>query len=142
MFTQKRPPERSSVVSCASIGLAYSKSRVKFFAGKTVTPRPMLVRFSSSSIPAACLRVTRPVSKNNRALGYGGKRKGVEWTGGRRSDLDIEIVDGLNGDEMVCLSDPTLDEAGLPGDIATQPELNEGRRQPQKPGGGRGRRGR
>ncbi len=46
---------------------------------------------------------------------------------GRRNDMDIEILSGLEGDERVCLADPTLDEQGLPGDRATEPELNKGR---------------
>jgi len=46
---------------------------------------------------------------------------------GRRNDMDIEILSGLEGDERVCLADPTLDEQGLPGDKATEPELNKGR---------------
>jgi HlyD family secretion protein len=46
---------------------------------------------------------------------------------GRRNDMLIEILSGLDGDEKVCLADPTLDQQGLPGDKATEPELNKGR---------------
>jgi len=46
---------------------------------------------------------------------------------GRRNDMEIEIISGLTGDERVCLVDPTLEEQGLPGDKATEPELNKGR---------------
>ncbi len=46
---------------------------------------------------------------------------------GQRNDMDIEIISGLEGDERICLTDPTLDEQGLPGDRATEPELNKGR---------------
>jgi hypothetical protein len=59
---------------------------------------------------------------------------------GRRNDMAIEIVAGLEGDERVCLVDPTLDEQGMPGDKATEPELNKGRQLP--PSNGAGRRGR
>jgi HlyD family secretion protein len=48
-------------------------------------------------------------------------------TVGRRNEMDIEIVDGLEGGERVCLVDPTLEEQGLPGDEATEPEMNRGR---------------
>ena len=49
---------------------------------------------------------------------------------GRRSDMEIEILTGLEGGESICLVDPNLEEAGLPGDRATEPELNRGRPQP------------
>ncbi|MBU0983706.1 MAG: efflux RND transporter periplasmic adaptor subunit [candidate division Zixibacteria bacterium] len=51
----------------------------------------------------------------------------VEVEVGRRSDMEIEILSGLEGNEQICLVDPTLDEPGLPGDRATEPELNKGR---------------
>jgi len=44
---------------------------------------------------------------------------------GRRNDLSTEILSGLEGGEEICLLDPTLDEQGLPGDKATEPELNK-----------------
>ncbi len=59
---------------------------------------------------------------------------------GRRNDMYIEIADGLSGNEDICLVDPTLDELGLPGEKATEPELNKGR-QPE-PSRGAGRRSR
>jgi len=46
---------------------------------------------------------------------------------GRRNDMNIEVVSGLSGGERICLADPTLEEQGLPGDVATEPELNKGR---------------
>jgi HlyD family secretion protein len=48
-------------------------------------------------------------------------------TVGRRNDQSVEITDGLEGDETICLVDPTLDEQELPGDKATKPEMNAGR---------------
>jgi len=46
---------------------------------------------------------------------------------GRRNDRDIEIVAGLQGGERICLVDPTLEGPELPGDKATEPEMNKGR---------------
>jgi len=66
----------------------------------------------------------------------GGKKREVAV--GRRNDMYIEVADGLKGNEEVCLVDPTLDEQGLPGDKATEPELNQDRTQPPA---GNGRRG-
>lgn len=61
---------------------------------------------------------------------------------GLRNDMLVEIISGLDGDERISLVDPTLDE--LPGDKATEPELNKGR-QPngssdKRPQRGKGRR--
>ncbi|HOP07954.1 MAG TPA: efflux RND transporter periplasmic adaptor subunit [candidate division Zixibacteria bacterium] len=58
---------------------------------------------------------------------------------GRRNEMAVQIVSGLEPGEEICLVDPTLEEQGLPGDKATEPELNQGRTQPSS-GGGRGRR--
>lgn len=63
-------------------------------------------------------------------------------TPGRRNDQEIEVVNGLRGGETVLLIDPTLNRKGLPGEKATEPELNRGRTTPtssssrqEKPGG-------
>ncbi|MBU8934265.1 MAG: efflux RND transporter periplasmic adaptor subunit [candidate division Zixibacteria bacterium] len=66
----------------------------------------------------------------------GGKQTAVVV--GQRNDRHIEVIKGLDGDEEICLVDPTLEEQGLPGDKATEPELNKGRTQtPQKQPGKR-----
>ncbi len=54
----------------------------------------------------------------------------------------IEIIDGLEGSEEICLLDPTLDEQGLPGDKASEPEINKDKSKSQRPKGGRGKKGR
>lgn len=77
--------------------------------------------------------------KEGRTLVYLDNKKPREVTVGRRNDMSIEITDGLDEGEAVCLVDPTLEEPGLPGDKATQPELNKGR---QPTGSSEGRRGR
>ncbi len=56
---------------------------------------------------------------------------------GRRNDMYIEVREGLEGTEEICLADPTLDEQGLPGEVAEEPELNKER---PKPPAGEGRR--
>jgi multidrug efflux pump subunit AcrA (membrane-fusion protein) len=60
---------------------------------------------------------------------------------GRRNDVAIEILSGLEGGEEICLLNPTLDEQGMPGDKATEPEMNKGRRGQRPPGGRRGGKG-
>ena len=65
--------------------------------------------------------------KNGKPVVYLENKKKREVEVGRRNNMDIEIKSGLEGGERVCLVDPTLDEHGLPGDRATEPELNKGR---------------
>jgi RND family efflux transporter MFP subunit len=60
----------------------------------------------------------------------------VEVAVGRRNDMRIEITSGLNGDERVCLINPTLEEPGLPGERASEPEMNKGRQSSRNPGQG------
>ena len=52
---------------------------------------------------------------------------------GRKNDMSIEVLEGLEGGEEICLVDPTLDEQGLPGDKATEPELNKGKMSERRP---------
>ena len=68
--------------------------------------------------------------KQGKPLVYLDNRSAREVQVGRRNDREIEIVSGLEGDERICLVDPTLEEPGLPGDKATEPELNKGRQAP------------
>lgn len=58
---------------------------------------------------------------------------------GRRNDMSIEVISGLDAGERICLINPTLEEQGLPGDKATEPELNKGR-ESKKMKKGRGKR--
>jgi len=76
--------------------------------------------------------------KEGQTLVYLANEKEVEVEVGRRNDMRIEIVKGLEGDERICLVDPTLAEQGLPGDKASEPEMNKGRQAP--PAGARPRR--
>lgn len=56
------------------------------------------------------------------------KRREVEV--GRRNDMEIEITSGLEGGDKIYLADPSTATKGLPGDRATEPELNKGRAAP------------
>jgi RND family efflux transporter MFP subunit len=86
--------------------------------------------------------------KEGRTVVYLENKREVEVQVGRRSDMEIEITSGLQGGEKVCLVDPTIGEPTLPGEKATEPELNKGRQLPQRPSPdgavrpGSGRRGR
>ncbi|MCP4684068.1 MAG: HlyD family efflux transporter periplasmic adaptor subunit [bacterium] len=75
--------------------------------------------------------------KSGRTVVYLDNKKEIEIEVGRRNDMEIEVITGLEGDETICLIDPTLEEQGLPGDRATEPELNKGRQAPGQGSGGR-----
>jgi HlyD family secretion protein len=79
--------------------------------------------------------------KEGTTLVYLANKKKRDVTVGQRNDMYIEITDGLQGDEEICLVDPTLEEQGLPGDKATEPELNKGRKPPSSSGKRGGKRG-
>jgi RND family efflux transporter MFP subunit len=57
---------------------------------------------------------------------------------GRKSDMEIEVVSGLTGNETICLVDPEAG-ANLPGDRATEPEMNKGSDGGSSKAGGSGR---
>jgi len=79
--------------------------------------------------------------KEGNTLVYLANKKKQDVTVGQRNDMYIEVTDGLQGDEEICLVDPTLEEQGLPGDKATEPELNKGRKPPPPSGKRGGKRG-
>ena len=51
---------------------------------------------------------------------------------GKKNSMSIQILEGLDGNEEICLLDPTLDAQGLPGERATEPELNKDRSKQKK----------
>lgn len=77
--------------------------------------------------------------REGQTVAYTKKGKKRPVTVGRKNDRLIEIVEGLEAGDELCLVDPTLGEPGLPGDRATEPELNRGRSKKSPPGGKRGR---
>ncbi|KAA3632974.1 MAG: efflux RND transporter periplasmic adaptor subunit [Calditrichaeota bacterium] len=81
--------------------------------------------------------------KDGKTVVYLDNKKRREISVGQKNDMYIEVIEGLDGDESVCLLDPTLDEQGLPGDKATEPEINKSEiKKPPQQGGRRGGKGR
>ena len=80
--------------------------------------------------------------KEGQTVVYLDNKKERPVTVGRRNDMEIEIAEGLDDGDRICLVDPTLEEPTMPGDKATEPELNKGRQAPEGGGGNSGRRGR
>jgi len=65
--------------------------------------------------------------KEGEVFVYLNNKKKQQVEVGRRNDMSVEILSGLEGGERICLTDPTVGEQGLPGDKASEPELNKGR---------------
>lgn len=65
--------------------------------------------------------------KQGKPVVYLANKHPIDVQVGRRNDMSVEIVSGLEPGERVCLVDPTLEEKTLPGEKATEPELNRGR---------------
>lgn len=65
--------------------------------------------------------------KNGQTVVYMANEKERPVTIGQRNDMFIVIKDGLEAGDEICLINPSLDEQGLPGDRAEEPELNKGR---------------
>ena len=77
--------------------------------------------------------------KEGETVVYRKNKKKQVVTVGEKNSMSIEILTGLDGDEEICLLDPTLDEQGLPGDKASEPEINKDKsKSGKRPGGGRG----
>lgn len=67
---------------------------------------------------------------------YLANKKQADVQVGRRNDTDVEILSGLEAGQKICLVDPTIEEQSLPGDKATEPEMNAGRNGGNRPAGG------
>jgi HlyD family secretion protein len=74
-----------------------------------------------------CVPLEGVFEVSGKTVVYLDNKKPREVKTGRRNDQEIEIVSGLSGGETVLLVDPTLARPGMPGDKATEPELNKGR---------------
>jgi len=74
--------------------------------------------------------------RDGQTVVYMKNRRTREVTVGKRNDMNIEVLSGLETGDEVCLVDPTLEETGLPGDKASEPELNKGRKSRPKSASG------
>ena len=133
--TLARKKEYNSRINVFDVEVSIQDNDERLKPGMSASCAIIIDRISDmTSVPLEAV-----FEKDGQTVVYMKNKKEREVTVGRRNDLAIEIIDGLEGGEEICLIDPTLDEPGLPGDKATQPEINKGRRSPQK-GAGRGSR--
>lgn len=131
--TLARKKDQSSKINVFDVEILFSEQDEELKPGMSASSKIIVDRIPDVvSVPLESVfeRDGKPV-----VFLDGGKRREVEV--GRRNDMEIEIKDGLQGGEKVCLVDPTLEDQALPGDKATEPELNQGRTQPSAPPSGR-----
>lgn len=133
--TLARKKDRNSDINVFDVEVKLLDHDDDLKPGMSASARIILDRVSDVvSVPMEAV-----FEKNGRPVVYLKNKKEREIEVGRRNDMGIEVLSGLEGGEEICLLDPTLDEQGLPGDRATEPELNKGRTSPdKKPAGGRG----
>ena len=121
--TLARKKDRNSMINVFDVEVLFLEQDENLKPGMSASSRIIVEQIPDVvSVPLESV-----FEKDGKTVVYVNGDKKREVTVGRRNDMIIEIVDGLAGGEKVCLVDPTLDEQGLPGDRATEPELNEGR---------------
>jgi multidrug efflux pump subunit AcrA (membrane-fusion protein) len=121
--TLARKKDRSSMINVFDVEILFQEQDENLKPGMSASSRIIVDQIPEVvSVPLESV-----FEKNGKTVVYVNGDKERSVTVGRRNDMMIEITDGLSGGEKVCLVDPTLNEQGLPGDRATEPELNEGR---------------
>lgn len=128
--TLARRKDPGSKINVFDIEVSINKHDERLKPGMSASCRIIISRADNViSVPIEAV-----FEKKGRTVVYLKNHKEREVKVGRRNDMFIEIVDGLSGGEEICLIDPTLKQQGLPGEKATKPELNKGRRPPtEKP---------
>ncbi|MFQ5500241.1 MAG: efflux RND transporter periplasmic adaptor subunit [Candidatus Zixiibacteriota bacterium] len=134
--TLARKKDNSSTINVFDVEVTLEDPGENFKPGMSASCRIIVKRIDDMvSIPLEAV-----FERDGATVVYLKNKKRRDVTVGLRNDIAIEIVSGLEGGEDVCLLDPTLDEQGLPGDRATEPELNKRPESKKKPAGrGRGR---
>jgi len=130
--TLARRKDRNSKINVFDVEITFQYSDENLKPGMSASGRVICDRLPDVvSVPLEAV-----FEKDSKTVVYVDGKHKREVTVGRRNDMEIEILDGLSGGEKVCLVDPTLDSQELPGDRATEPELNKGRGSAPKPAPG------
>lgn len=133
--TLARSKDHDSRINVFDVEVAVLESDENLKPGMSATCSIILDRADSVvSVPIEAV-----FEKDGQTVVYtsGGKTKSI--TVGRKNDVAIEVTEGLKGDEEICLTDPTIDAPRLPGDRATEPEMNKsGSTSTDRPKGGAG----
>ncbi len=124
--TLARRKEPNSKINVFDVELAILDVDPKLKPGMSASAQVIVQRLPDVvSVPLEAV-----FEKQGKPLVYLADGSPVEVQVGRRNDRDIEVTRGLQGGERICLVDPTLEEPGMPGEKATQPEMNKGRQPP------------
>ena len=123
--TLARRKDPSSKINVFDVEIAIQNETEQLKPGMSASARIVIDRVPNTiSIPLEAV-----FEKEGQTVVYLENKKQKKVEVGRRNDMSIEILSGLEGSETICLVDPTLDEPQLPGEKATEPEINKGRQQ-------------
>lgn len=134
--TLARRKDPSSKINVFDVEIAIADKDTRLKPGMSASCQIVVDRLEN----AVHVPLEAVFEKEGQTVVYLENKSEIEVTVGRRNDMEIQILEGLDGDERICLIDPTLDEPELPGERATEPELNKGRQLPSESPQSRGRR--
>lgn len=121
--TLARKKDHNSKVNVFDVEVAIHDHDARLKPGMSASGRIIIDRVDSViSVPLEAV-----FEKDGRPVVYLDNKDEKPVQVGRRNDMLIEVVDGLEEGQRVCLVDPTLDEPSMPGEQASEPELNSGR---------------
>ncbi len=134
--TLARRKESGSKINVFDVEVKISEKDLRLKPGMSASCQIVIQRLQN----IVTIPIEAVFEREGNTLVYFANKKKQDVTVGQRNDMYIEVINGLEGDEKICLVDPTLEEQGLPGEKATEPELNKGRKPPE-PSGTPGNRG-
>ena len=128
--TLARRKDPSSKINVFDVEIAFQDESELLKPGMSASARIVIERLPETiAVPLEAV-----FEKEGQTVVYLENKKQRKVEVGRRNDMSIEIVSGLDGGETICLIDPTLDEPQLPGEKAAEPEINKGRQPRPGPG--------
>jgi len=137
--TLARKKDPNSKINVFDVEIAFQDGSEQLKPGMSASARIVIDRLNDViSVPLEAV-----FEKDGQTVVYLENKKQRKVEVGRRNDMSIEVLSGLKGGESICLVDPNIQEKQLPGEKATEPEINKGRqvRPMQKPAGNRPNRG-
>lgn len=139
--TLARRKESGSKINVFDIDVAITDNDGELKPGMSASAKIIINRRQNViSVPLEAV-----FEKNGETVVYLKNKKKKTVKVGQKNSMSIEILEGLKGNEEICLLDPTLDEQGLPGDKASEPEINKDKRsknkKPKRPQGSRRKKG-
>ncbi len=136
--TLARKKEPNSKINVFDVEISIDEHDPALKPGMSASGRIIIDRMENViSVPLEAV-----FEKDGKPVVYMANKKPREVQVGRRNDMNIQITSGLKPGERICLVNPTLKQPAMPGEKATQPELNKGRRMPKRGGRRPSQRGR